>query len=174
MHRRFVVWFVGSCSSSSPIAKLLRTGLLDLEIFLHRILLCGIFRLRTLSKLLFDSEQPPLALAISPTAKSSEPIRLRSFWYPTPAGRRTIFTTTTRSNTRQFNHFFTCYLRALVTLTWHRAFCTRFEGASNIFSRYFAEFFDFQLIAGENSEKHVFYRVSNRFAVNLISITGLP
>jgi hypothetical protein len=33
---------------------------------------------------------------------------------------------------------------------------------------------NFKLIAGENSEKHVFCRVTNRFAVNLILIQRLP
>jgi hypothetical protein len=147
------------------------TGPKDLDIILQRLLLCGI---RFLSKLLFVSEQPSLAIA------STQPINPLSPFDSDPFDTHTgstLETSTSFTKTRQFDHF-----SRVIHVLWKFGVQSRLLHTIRTYTKYlfiyfFAQFlrnFNFKLIAGENSEKHVFCRVTNRFAVNLILIRRLP
>jgi hypothetical protein len=158
------VCFIGSCSSSYSHAfhapAVLVLG--DHPHRLHPFILCGL-----------EASPVPVRLGTAsfsscyfPTAKSSEPIRFRSFWYPyrvdAPSSRRQSVRTHDNS---------TIFSRDIYVLWYIWSDIEPFARVSKVhpifFRAIFAEFFYFKLIAGENSEKHVFYRVTNRFAVNL-------
>jgi hypothetical protein len=70
----------------------------------------------------------------------------------------------THHNSTIFHVLFTCFGKFGVTSSLLHAFRTK---TRYFFFAEFCEIFYFKLIAGEYSEKHVFYRVTNRFAVNL-------